>query len=141
MSAVEAVLARLDGVKRTGKARWIARCPGHDDRRPSLAISETADGRVLLHCFGGCSARDVLSACGLDFDALFPERPTDHRVPRERRPFNASDVLQCIAFEALLTAVAAANIARGCSLSSADTERVSLACSRLHAAAEVACHA
>jgi len=49
------LLARLDGVKRTGPDRWIARCPAHDDKRPSLADlaagkqpSETDRERLLL---------------------------------------------------------------------------------------------
>lgn len=77
MSA-EALLSRLDRVRRVGHSKWVARCPAHDDRGPSLSIAETTDGRVLLHDFGaGCSAAEVLHAVGLDFAALFPERDPD----------------------------------------------------------------
>ena len=34
------ILDRLDGVRPTGDGRWIARCPAHDDRSPSLSIRE-----------------------------------------------------------------------------------------------------
>jgi DNA primase len=47
MSA-EALLAHLDKVRRTGAGRWIARCPAHDDKSPSLAIRELDDGRTLI---------------------------------------------------------------------------------------------
>ena len=73
MTAV-ALLDRLDGVKRVGVDRWLARCPAHNDMRPSTAVRELDDGRVLVHDFAGCSVEDVLVAVGLSFDALFPER-------------------------------------------------------------------
>ena len=38
---------------------WMAKCPAHDDRNPSLSIAEV-DGKVLLHCHAGCTQRDVL---------------------------------------------------------------------------------
>ncbi|HIK68234.1 MAG TPA: DNA primase, partial [Flavobacteriales bacterium] len=44
------LINRLDKVKQTGKDRYIARCPSHEDRSPSLAIREV-DDRVLIHCF------------------------------------------------------------------------------------------
>jgi hypothetical protein len=40
---------------------WTARCPAHDDRNPSLSITEDRDGRVLLHCFAGCPRWVVIS--------------------------------------------------------------------------------
>lgn len=76
--SVDTLLARLDRVKKTGRTEWVACCPAHDSKsRQSLAISETADGRVLIHDFGGCSASEVLAAVGLEFADLFPERDHD----------------------------------------------------------------
>jgi 5S rRNA maturation endonuclease (ribonuclease M5) len=40
---------------------WMARCPAHDDRNPSLAITERG-GKLLLHCHAGCGQRDVIAA-------------------------------------------------------------------------------
>ena len=40
---------------------WMAKCPAHEDRNPSLSIREV-DGKVLLHCHAGCSQRDVIAA-------------------------------------------------------------------------------
>lgn len=74
----DALLSRLDRVRKTGRTKWVACCPAHDSRsRQSLAISEAADGRVLIHDFGGCSPAEVLSAIGMDFGDLFPERDPD----------------------------------------------------------------
>ena len=64
------VLNKLDGVK-GGGGKWIGKCPAHADENPSLSIGVGNDGRVLLHCFGGCETRDVLEAVGLRFKDLF----------------------------------------------------------------------
>ena len=64
-----ALLARLDGVRRCG-AGFTARCPAHHDRHPSLTISVTDGGRVLLHCFAGCAFGEILGAAGLSAGEL-----------------------------------------------------------------------
>ncbi len=33
---------------------WMARCPAHDDRKPSLSIREGDHGKVLVCCHAGC---------------------------------------------------------------------------------------
>lgn len=58
---LDAALARLDGVRRVG-AGWLARCPAHNDAEPSLSVAVAADGRLLAHCFAGCTFADVLHA-------------------------------------------------------------------------------
>ena len=40
---------------------WMANCPAHDDRNPSLSIRER-DGKVLVHCHAGCDQRSVIAA-------------------------------------------------------------------------------
>ena len=47
MTAV-ALLDRLDKVRPTGAGTWVARCPAHDDRGPSLSVRELDDGRIEL---------------------------------------------------------------------------------------------
>lgn len=54
-------LAKELGGRRVGGG-WMARCPAHDDQNPSLAIQQTADGSVLIHCHAGCSQHDVIEA-------------------------------------------------------------------------------
>jgi hypothetical protein len=44
--------------------RWsgsagLCRCPAHDDRRPSLSV-RIGRTSLLLHCFAGCSAAEIL---------------------------------------------------------------------------------
>jgi 5S rRNA maturation endonuclease (ribonuclease M5) len=66
---VENLVSRLKA-KRSGKG-WEARCPAHEDRKPSLSINEGADGRALIKCHAGCSTDAVLRAIGLTTKDLF----------------------------------------------------------------------
>jgi putative DNA primase/helicase len=47
---------------RTGDGKWLAHCPSHDDKNPSLSIGTGRNGKVLLHCFAGCDPNDILDA-------------------------------------------------------------------------------
>ena len=75
------LLSRLEGVKQTGPDRWLSRCPAHDDRSPSLAVREV-DDRLLLHCFAGCSAYEVVSSVETELSVLTIKlvKPKDHRL-------------------------------------------------------------
>jgi hypothetical protein len=64
---------QLDKVRSTGKNQWMACCPSHEDLSPSLSIKQLDDGRVLLHCFGGCAVEDVVASVGLRMTDLFPD--------------------------------------------------------------------
>lgn len=79
MSKVNHLLERLTKVKREREGQWNACCPAHDDRSPSLAVGETQDGRVLVHCHGGCSVEDVLVAVGLDMTDLYPDTSKNYQ--------------------------------------------------------------
>ena len=44
---------------------WVDLCPAHYDRSPSLSINIAADGKLLLHCFVGCTFESIVAAAGL----------------------------------------------------------------------------
>jgi len=134
---VDKLLSRLNKIKRTGNGTWAACCPSHDDRGPSLSIRELDDGRILLHCFAGCSVHDVLAAVDLDMAAIFPEKEITYGKP-ERRPFPAADALRAVAFEALVVSAAASSLLAGQPLSTVDRERLTVAASRIQAALSAA---
>jgi putative DNA primase/helicase len=54
-------IARALGGRKAGGC-WMARCPVHDDREPSLAITDARAGKVLVRCHAGCDQRDVIAA-------------------------------------------------------------------------------
>jgi hypothetical protein len=106
--SIDALLSDLNGVKRTGYGKYVARCPAHDDKSPSLAIKNCGDGRILLHCFAGCETEDVLSAVGLTFSDLMPERIGDKHSFKLRR-FDARQVLATLDHESLVVAIVGAD--------------------------------
>ncbi len=53
-------IAQSLGGKRTGSG-WIVRCPAHEDRNPSLSLSDGKSG-PLWHCHAGCSQDAVTAA-------------------------------------------------------------------------------
>lgn len=55
---------------RQNKRGWIACCPAHQDRHPSLAISDGERG-VLLKCWAGCAVEDITAAVGVSVTDLF----------------------------------------------------------------------
>lgn len=129
---VEMLLSRLAKVKVTGKGTWLACCPAHGDKHPSLTLRALDDGRILLHCFAGCGAADVMGSLGLSLEDLYPE-PLAHHKPAIRQPFSPSDVLRALRYEAGIIAIAASDIADG---KEVDQQRIALATARIADAAE-----
>jgi hypothetical protein len=81
---VESLVSRLHA-KRSGGG-WKAKCPAHNDKEPSLGISEGADGRALLKCWAGCETNDVLAAIGLTPRDLFVAGGKNGSQPPKQRP-------------------------------------------------------
>lgn len=128
--SLDNLIARLDKVKRTGQGRYVARCPAHADKNPTLSIRELMDGRVLVHCFAGCTAAEIVAAAGIDMVELFPPRDDAGGKP-EARPFPAADAMRCIAFEALVVVAAVSATVTGEPLAAVDRERLSVASARI----------
>lgn len=141
-SGIEQLLARLDGVRRAGKG-YIARCPAHRDRSPSLSIASGDDGRLLVHCHAGCSIYDVVSALGLTVSDLFP-RTLASAHPSALADLKdltrKADIEACanvLDGESRLVLIAASEISRGESLRDDDINRLAVAIDRIHAARTV----
>ena len=133
---IENMLQNLDKVKRTAKG-YQARCPAHDDGGPSLSLSEGGDGRVLLHCFAGCSTASVVAAMGLTMSDLFPPSNTRHRPPPvpgvSRRELHAA-----ADFERSIVFLLQCDARRGRPISQTDMSRGQLARQRINLAGRFA---
>lgn len=93
--SVHDILARLEGVRQTSPGQWVAKCPAHKDRSPSLSVRDAGDGRKLLHCFAGCATEHVVEAIGLRLADLMPERAltVTHLKPVSLSPASALALL------------------------------------------------
>jgi hypothetical protein len=142
MTSVERMLGMLTKVKgRNGS--WTACCPAHNDKAPSLAIRETPDGRVLIHCFAGCETLTVVQALGMDMTDLFPpdDKRREYAVEGKKslKPaFYASDLMRIISFEALVVSICAYDMSQGKKLSETDRERMKLSQQRIEEAMKYA---
>lgn len=70
-------LERIGHPARPSGAEYIARCPAHDDRKPSLAVGEKS-GKAVLFCHARCHNGDILKHLSLNFGDLF-DQPLDRR--------------------------------------------------------------
>ena len=75
---LEQILEQLEKVRKSGKG-YMARCPAHADRGPSLSITE-GDDRILMHCFAGCSVNAVCEAIGIQIRDLFASTIEPHEL-------------------------------------------------------------
>ena len=112
MNLANTLLDHLDGVRTTGQDRWLACCPAHEDRSPSLAIREI-DDRLLIYCFAGCTAQEVVGAVGMELSDLFPDRIKLEGSKPLSRPFPAADILRAMSRDIMFFIVCASDLAKG----------------------------
>jgi hypothetical protein len=128
---LEKLLSSLTKLRKTGKDSWIACCPAHHDKSPSLHVTAKPD-TILLKCFAGCSTDEVLSAVGMTYDDLYPSH--SRQIEPQRIPLR--DAISCIAFESLVV-MASAGTMRERNLTSKEMERLVTASSRIQAALDL----
>lgn len=69
---IQQLLNKLDNVRTSGEG-FTACCPVHDSKsRSTLALKEAEDGRILMHCFGGCNVAQVCEALDIELSDLMP---------------------------------------------------------------------
>ena len=67
---VNRIIDKLGKVKRSG-SRYMALCPCHDDRNPSLEVNWN-ERKAWIKCHAGCDDKAVLAALGLGIRDLYP---------------------------------------------------------------------
>lgn len=136
---IDALLNGLDGIRETGHGKYVARCPAHDDKSPSLAIKDCDDGRILLHCFAGCEVEDVLASIGLTFTNIMPERiRSEHCYKPLRQSFDARQVLATLDHESLVAAIIGADFLQHQAIDEPTWERLAQAVGRINSARAIA---
>jgi hypothetical protein len=80
MSSAARIAEALAGRKvAPHRGNYLVRCPAHKDDIPSLSLKDGTSRDIVVHCFAGCDARDVL-------DVLRRRGLLDHarsiRIPR-----------------------------------------------------------
>ena len=132
MAPIENVLLQLEHLRNAG-AGFTARCPAHADRGPSLSIKEGDDGRVLLHCFAGCTAQEVAAGIGLTMIDLFPPNGKPRRPP-PAPGVTRTALRAAAAFEHQVLMIIKFDRASGKVISAADVARERLAKQRIELA-------
>lgn len=66
----EEFLSLLSKVKEISPTQYVACCPAHNDKNPSLSI-KFDNGKILLKCFAGCSVDDILHSLNLEKSDLY----------------------------------------------------------------------
>src|SRR6266849_7689707 len=82
--SLETVMSHLKGVRKSLRG-WVACCPAHGDREPSLSIGLGDEGQVLLKCFAGCSLDCIVEAMGITVTDLFPTSLSSPRTQETQR--------------------------------------------------------
>jgi hypothetical protein len=126
MSKTDQILSKLERVKHNGKGKWLACCPAHVDKSPSLAIKETDDGKILIHCFSGCHVSEIVGAIGLELSDLMPDDPL-YKKGSKPPVFNRYEMFDRLAFEVIILSIAVRQLLNGKTLDANDLLRVAQA--------------
>lgn len=135
-SPAQQLLERLDDVRENGQQQYLARCPAHDDGSPSLSVRDLGD-RILIHCFAGCDAEEIMTAVDLTLADLF-DKPMQHGPIPARERWDARALLRQLRGESEIVLMAGNDIAKGCPLSAIDHERLCKAVNRIARVTEIA---
>ncbi|HKI53636.1 MAG TPA: CHC2 zinc finger domain-containing protein [Anaerolineales bacterium] len=138
MIPIEDFLSRLQKVRRTGAKSWIACCSAHQDKNPSMTVSEGSDGRILAHCFSHqCGIDDIAAAVGLEVKDLMPENLGYHRMKPLRMGVNPKDAMCAVRDDMTSFLIWAKMVQRGEVLTGADTLEMAKAVGRIQMAIEL----
>ncbi len=97
---LELVLARLEQVKKTREG-YMARCPAHEDKTPSLSVG-IGENLILLYCWAGCNVNVVMTAVGLRYEDLYYEsrHKDDTPAAAKTKPAFTKEKRRALALEA-----------------------------------------
>ncbi len=138
VSKLNTLLSHLEHVSKRGGG-YRARCPAHGGKNTgTLSVSETDEGKILIKCWVGCSALEIVSSIGLELTDLMPERLSHHSTPEHRRKWKQdaihrdwTEFLNIAAYEMNIIYVAGGVIRAGNPLNDEDKIRLDAAMKRI----------
>lgn len=74
--------------------RYITCCPAHNDKSPSLSLSEGEDRKILVNCFAGCTPELICASLNLQISDLFPN-PFNEPQKETRTTYSYTDEQGC----------------------------------------------
>ena len=91
---IENFLSRLDKVKQIGKGEWLACCPAHDDKKPSMSVSEKND-TFAVYCHS-CHAGGVtiMESVGLTANDFYEKVDIPTHIKPIKRKWSARQVCE-----------------------------------------------
>jgi len=110
-------------IKATGRDKWSARCPVHNDKDFAMSIKQLPDTSVMAHCHAcGANGLDLYNNLKLPLDELFGGRENSRPVPRE--------IQETYDMDKLIIKIYEADKAKGIEIGYKDERRYKLALSR-----------
>ena len=138
MTPIDTLLPLLQKVRKTRHDRWIACCPAHDDKNPSLSIQEQDDGALLIYCHSLCAPAHIMAAVGLELKDLYQQNvlPAEHPFHRPRpKPIPYREILTNLREDLLVLSIGFGQLKQGHLLTLEDIERLNTAALRCYAIA------
>ena len=136
MNPIDTLLPLLQKVRKTRFDRWIACCPAHDDKSPSLSIQEQDDGTLLIYCHALCAPAHIMAAVGLELKDLYPQKMLPANYPFQRpRQKSHREILADLREDLLALSIGFAQLKQGHLLTLEDLERLDTAALRCYAIA------
>ena len=83
--SAEEIANRLDRPQRT-KSGWLACCPAHSDRSPSLSVKDGDRGFPVFFCYAGCTYEAIAAALGISSESPVAPPPPPAPPPRKPKP-------------------------------------------------------
>ena len=121
-SCLETLLTRLEKVSEKSTGQYAALCPAHDDHNPSLSVTAN-DDRILVHCFAGCGAEEILASVDLSLSDLF-DKPMERGPIRKHDRWNERGLFKQLIPEIDVVLMAANQVTEGNPLSTGDHRRL-----------------
>lgn len=93
MRPADRLIDKLTGVRQERDGEWWAHCPIHEadgaHHDPSLHITESGDGKLLMHCHvckDDASAAKIVHALGMTLSELYPDHGEKSGRKKKRLP-------------------------------------------------------